>query len=1767
MATEEFEIRFSEQGAKEVVQRMREMNAAAGEAAVKTEDLATSLGRVKAKADPAATAYENLAKNLDILNRAQQASLITGGQEERMRTNLISAAEAQIRPFSSLISSIQAETQAWKLNSTERGATLATMRQQQTLQTKGISLNAEEVASLQRTNAALIETREATQAAEAAERQRAAEAVRASAAAAQAVEREVQARERRDGTVGNLIGKVQAETEALQLNSVERNANLRTIQQSEALKKSGITLTEEETAALLAENTAYAEQKAQVAELAALKRSLRQVQQIGGNPIAEARGRLDRANTTVTAAGNAGLINSAEQAALQRQLNAAFEEQVNPLTRSNRLLAERAEYQTGLFQSGRALAQAERDIARANELGFAGSTTQIAALRQTATEIDKVERAYRRLEGIKSLFSSVVGGIGLLIGGEAVLKSLDQVTTTRNQIGITSSGPQNTNAVTKEVYDIALATHGTVEDTAKAYSRINLAVRQYGYGQRQVLDLTKELNEQIRLSGSREGEAGRATLDFIHAISSGNVQYRELRALSTQGQFVALSIAQGLTKLAAEGTKQGEAFRARAEHAGVDVTAIGIGQLKELTSKHAITSGDIFRAEQLQAQATDDAFKKLTPTIAQSLNDLHTSFLKFIDDFNQGAGAARGISSAIEFVAHNLDKIIPVALTVGSVLLGAFVKKSIEDAATLIGVVGKQLTFMKTKVVESAVSTDANTVAVEGNIGALAAQDGGLIANAKAFDAATAAITRNTIARAVNLGGGFSSASTARNLTQAEVQAAGAGLGGRPGALSTSRLRQIGGAANEAAGLGAVAGEGAAAAGGISAATNASRGLFATLGSGASLLGNGLKTIGAFAADAIPIVFGLTAAWLLLKDSINIAGDQTIAFDKNSKSAIQGTVTLGDVAGGIFDILTTKSADSASAQQKDATNTAGVAETAEQRRLDAAQAAFQKTGDSYHQLHNGLLKGIVDITSNFLLGAIKISQAFTSLWQNFKLGALAVFQVVANAFIDLYNKTIVPAVNLAKVVGLGAGASPLARVDLVSAGVRERDAREAQNQNTLRNAANGLPNLVAGAILKAAGTRQSARGAGVSDGQGDNDQTQGGKPKKAKKDPLDNAFEELTKKLLPAIEAIHNFNKETETLAKALDKGLVAKLAEEVNLYDRQHHANIAETATGQISTDQLNTRFKAALQRQLQDAIDPTGVFERNNTERTNQLGTGATALGVTGGSKFDLDIARQVFEEEKKEADQKKILIGDLSEETVRRIRNSVVLEATAALIAKTNDALTAQNQERTLQLSQLGQTTERIQAETEAYSLYKDAILAGIPGAKEAYDQQVQANLNFIAYKENIDKTRAAYDAIISPSVQYRDTVVSLNNLLNAGLISLQKYNQELRDGTSKALAQNLDAFSGFERGILDIKKESENIAADMEATFKDAYNNLEEGFQGLFTGGSLRDSLHKFFLGITNDLSKALFHKLTDPLISSIGTKFGIPGFGQPSDKTLNATRVDLNAVTVYVNGQAGVASGGLGAVPNYLSPVPANDNFSTGNLGIDANLARLGVVNGNPAGTLLNGTGSLTGLLNQDPAAAANAAQGIFGGFTSLFKQAGQVGQGAVGLGSTLFGGSGGGLGGGLGGLLGGGSPAAPVPVTIVGASGALGGGAGGIASLLGGGGGGAAAGGGGGFLSGLSSIAGLFGFANGGSFDVPGHGATDSKVVAFKATPGENVAVTTPGQQKAANDGGQKQAINQKIVNVMDPSAVLDALQTNQGEKVLLNFIQSNPEAVKRALG
>lgn len=94
------------------------------------------------------------------------------------------------------------------------------------------------------------------------------------------------------------------------------------------------------------------------------------------------------------------------------------------------------------------------------------------------------------------------------------------------------------------------------------------------------------------------------------------------------------------------------------------------------------------------------------------------------------------------------------------------------------------------------------------------------------------------------------------------------------------------------------------------------------------------------------------------------------------------------------------------------------------------------------------------------------------------------------------------------------------------------------------------------------------------------------------------------------------------------------------------------------------------------------------------------------------------------------------------------------------------------------------------------------------------------------------------------------------------------------------------------------------------------------------------------------------------------------------------------------------------------------------------------------------------------------------------------------------------------------------------------------------------------------------GFKTGGSFIVGGSGGPDTQMVAFRATPGERVDISTKDQQRQESkmSGGSSEPPIVKNVVVLSPEDMVAALGTSQGEQAVLQIVGNNRTALKRML-
>lgn len=87
------------------------------------------------------------------------------------------------------------------------------------------------------------------------------------------------------------------------------------------------------------------------------------------------------------------------------------------------------------------------------------------------------------------------------------------------------------------------------------------------------------------------------------------------------------------------------------------------------------------------------------------------------------------------------------------------------------------------------------------------------------------------------------------------------------------------------------------------------------------------------------------------------------------------------------------------------------------------------------------------------------------------------------------------------------------------------------------------------------------------------------------------------------------------------------------------------------------------------------------------------------------------------------------------------------------------------------------------------------------------------------------------------------------------------------------------------------------------------------------------------------------------------------------------------------------------------------------------------------------------------------------------------------------------------------------------------------------------------------------GFATGGQFMVDGKSGIDANNINMNVTKGERVTIETPAQQRANDGSGGEGPVvnaNTKVVNLFDEKSFIGAMDSEEGERVVMNIIRRN---------
>lgn len=261
----------------------------------------------------------------------------------------------------------------------------------------------------------------------------------------------------------------------------------------------------------------------------------------------------------------------------------------------------------------------------------------------TASAMQRLDKSvgFLRSDGLRwAKVLWALGGATLTAG--AIVASADAYTRLQNRLSVVAETQQHVNQLTDEMLRISTASRQPIEETAKTFTRFDLAMQQAGRAQSDTIVLTENVAKALKLGGATAGEAASALLQLSQAFNKGKLDGDEFRSMMENSPILADELAKSLK--------------------------VTRGELLKLAPEGKITSKVMADAWIGATDRINAAFAKLRPTIAESFTVLRSNMTVFFGELDKQVGATAAFAELIIGVANNLDALTFAFLAIAPVI-------------------------------------------------------------------------------------------------------------------------------------------------------------------------------------------------------------------------------------------------------------------------------------------------------------------------------------------------------------------------------------------------------------------------------------------------------------------------------------------------------------------------------------------------------------------------------------------------------------------------------------------------------------------------------------------------------------------------------------------------------------------------------------------------------------------------------------------------------------------------------------------------------------------------------------------------------------------------------------------------------------------------------------------------------------------------------------------------------------------------------------------
>lgn len=238
---------------------------------------------------------------------------------------------------------------------------------------------------------------------------------------------------------------------------------------------------------------------------------------------------------------------------------------------------------------------------------------------------------------------SAMAALGVGLSAKSLLDTADQFTTLQAKIRVAVGDTGNFQQAMAGVYQVAIQTNSNLDDTANLFARLNDVGKQMGLSQQQVLEVTKTINQAVKVGGGTAESSSAAVTQLTQALQSGVLRGDEFNSIMEQAPGISKALAASL--------------------------GVTTGELRKMAEEGKLSAETVVKALQGQAANIQSQYDQFPITVSNALQRISTAWTMLIGEMDQANGASTRVAEMLVYIADNLGEL----------------KKYFDDAANGVG--------------------------------------------------------------------------------------------------------------------------------------------------------------------------------------------------------------------------------------------------------------------------------------------------------------------------------------------------------------------------------------------------------------------------------------------------------------------------------------------------------------------------------------------------------------------------------------------------------------------------------------------------------------------------------------------------------------------------------------------------------------------------------------------------------------------------------------------------------------------------------------------------------------------------------------------------------------------------------------------------------------------------------------------------------------------------------------------------------------------------